>query len=96
MTRELSQGYKAKLIGWGNYYGYPQCCIDSFTNLFDPKTRSEEQEKVHWDSGFIPCREHALEILAGKTTLEALILPTRQHPRPFKTEKPALRVTKQK
>jgi hypothetical protein len=82
----------------GLYYGYPQCCIDNFIETYQKiKPRTDAQEQVHLCTGFIPCHQHALKILAGKTTLEDIILPSRKEPKPFKVyrEKPRLRVAKQ-
>jgi hypothetical protein len=82
----------------GLYYGYPQCCIDNFIETYKKiQKRTDEQERAHMSTGFIPCHKHALEIIAGQRTLESLILPTRKHNRPFKSyaEKSVSRVTKQ-
>jgi hypothetical protein len=82
----------------GLYFGYPQCCIDNFIHTYQRiKSRTDAQEKVHLSTGFVPCHEHALLILDGRTTLEALILPTRKDPKPFKgyREPSRSRVTKQ-
>jgi hypothetical protein len=74
---------------YGTYYGYPRCCIEAFVapmytegHLPCYTTRSKEQLKVS-DHGFIPCRVHALQILAKEITLAELILPSRQEPKPF-------------
>jgi hypothetical protein len=82
----------------GTYFGYPHCCIDAFIDIYKKVTkRTDEQEKVHVWTGFVPCHTHALEILAGRTSLEGLILPSRKHPKPFTVyrENPKSRVTKQ-
>jgi hypothetical protein len=74
---------------YGTYYGYPRCCIEAFVapiytegRLPCYTTRSKEQLKVS-DHGFIPCRAHAIQILAKEITLAELILPSRQESRPF-------------
>jgi hypothetical protein len=82
----------------GQYYGYPQCCIDNFIEIYrEIKRRTNEQDRVHLFSGFVPCHKHALEILCGHTTLEALILPTRKHFKSLKVyrEKARSGMTKQ-
>jgi hypothetical protein len=56
----------------GKYFGYPQCCIDEFCNR-DSLELSVEQESVIDNHGFIPCQEHSVMILQGKTTLKDLI-----------------------
>jgi hypothetical protein len=57
----------------GKYYGYPDCCIDSFVNRGLFRELSREQKRVHKNYGFIPCPECAKKIVEGKTTLEGLI-----------------------
>ncbi len=87
----------------GRHYGYPECCIESYIVAYNlityntPLAITVEQDKVHLCTGFIPCHQHALKILAGKTTLEDLILPSREEPNPFKVyrEKPKSRMAKQ-
>jgi hypothetical protein len=57
----------------GKFYGYPQCCIDEFVNHFGPFfLRPEEVQKTAQD-GFLPCRNHAKEILSGKVKIEDII-----------------------
>lgn len=79
---------------YGQYYGYPTCCIDEFVGfqkdgVIQPaRFRPKEQQKAQ-KNGFIPCVKHAKEILQGKIHIEDLILKTRQEPKPF------LRMTKQ-
>ena len=55
---------------YGKFFGYPQCCIDSFC-----KTRhiSYEQRQVHNNNGFVPCHKCALKILNKEITIEELI-----------------------
>lgn len=84
MTSEIQESYKEYISKMGKYYGYPECCIKSFVNLFHLNQKSAEQEKVHMSTGFIPCHEHAMEILAGRIVIEDLILKSRLYPRPFK------------
>lgn len=54
----------------GKYFGYPQCCIDSFCNQY---ALTSEQEDAIDNHGFIPCHKHAIMILENKTTLKELI-----------------------
>ena len=71
------------LVYYGKYFGYPECCIQDFIQFYlKEKLRTDEQEKVKC-FGFIPCHQHALDILTGKITLEAIILSSRQHHKPF-------------
>ena len=54
----------------GKFYGYPECCIDSF--ILDIK-RTRNQRYVHKGLGFIPCNNCATKIMNGENTLEQLI-----------------------
>jgi len=64
---------------FGNYYGYPKCCIDSF--CYEPMTRS--QKRLGNGTGFIPCKKHARLISLRQTTLKELI-KNRIHTKPFR------------
>jgi len=58
----------------GIYYGYPQCCIDSFFDPFVPAfMRDPIQREVAAGTGFFPCVKHANEVAEGKIKLEDLI-----------------------
>jgi hypothetical protein len=69
----------------GHYYGYPPCCIQEFLEKSKEILRTEAQKKVS-GTGFVPCHHHSVAILKGDVKIEELILPTRQHSKPFKTE----------
>lgn len=81
----------------GKRLGYPQCCIDAFCNQppgsFAGKTPSiADKERVRasyvgkYYTGFIPCHEHAIQVLSGKIALFQLIKnrDTSLPPFPFK------------
>lgn len=56
----------------GFFYGYPTCCVEHF--IQHAPVRTEAQEAVTNDGhGFIPCPDHAEQILVGKITKESLI-----------------------
>lgn len=68
----------------GKELGYPQCCIDAFCNqpphtMKNKQPTEEDQIRLeasyinNFYTGFIPCIEHAKDILWGKTTLPELI-----------------------
>ena len=40
---------------FGNYYGYPKCCIKEFNNRYNKKPPNKLQYKVAKHQGFIPC-----------------------------------------
>ena len=77
----------------GKFYGYPDCCIDSFLSgattpleLKRVRQRTQDQQKVA-QQGFIPCEDHAKQILQGEIKIEDLILATRKESRPFLRKK---------
>ena len=87
------------LLHNGNYYGYPECCVANFIEYFTMKfdirfpeqkqkcnTRLPEQIQAA-KNGFVPCPEHARQILEKKLKIEDLILPTRKESRAFSKEK---------
>lgn len=70
---------KQQMIKKGLYYGYPLCCIRQFLESRDD---FDVRERASMYTGFIPCTQHALAIVAKTITLESLI-QNRKHPRPF-------------
>lgn len=68
MTKENKYENVWKL--YGEYFGYPKCCIESFDkqNKF-----TRNQRYVHKRKGFIPCDSCAEKILNNETTIEGLI-----------------------
>ncbi len=75
---------EAFLLEKGKYYGYPMCCIQAFIKTYPTNSVTEAQVRASKYTGFIPCVKHTEQILAGILQLEDLILPTRQHPKPFR------------
>jgi hypothetical protein len=68
----------------GKECGYPQCCIDAFCRMppeFFSKKSASEMDKLRYAAahidghytGFIPCADHAKQIMSGKITLASLI-----------------------
>lgn len=63
----------------GQYFGYPQCCIDAFAKQMSErkgwKDREPEVLKVigPYNHGFVPCVDCARKILQGQATFESLI-----------------------
>ena len=68
----------------GKSLGYPQCCINEFCaqppellkRTRGTKADVQRYEAAHKNgeyTGFIPCHNHAKEILNGNITLESLI-----------------------
>jgi hypothetical protein len=70
----------------GNDLGYPECCIKEFCDqppivLKQMKGRMSKEDKRRYTAGcingeftgFIPCKEHARQIVMGKITLLSLI-----------------------
>lgn len=54
----------------GRLLGYPECCIASFCN---GKRTKEQDEIAAGMKGFIPCPEHAKQIVNGEIKIEDLI-----------------------
>lgn len=72
----------------GKYFGYPQCCIEAYLKILangGRKTAEQANPKVHRDTGFIPCPDHARQVLRGEVTLESLV-NNRIYPYPFPNE----------
>ena len=86
---KLDEDRKAAIQKNGEYFGYPQCCIDAYASAVHsgghlPSYTSRPKEQIDAsEHGFIPCLTHAKQILANEITLAELILPSRQHSRPF-------------
>lgn len=68
----------------GRELGYPECCIKAFCDLppvLLQKMKPTKEDKVRFRaahvngkfSGFIPCIEHAKQIMTGQITLVSLI-----------------------
>jgi hypothetical protein len=56
----------------GIFYGYPECCIDSFLKV-PSSERTRDQRRAHKNNGFIPCHNCSVKIINGEITLEGLI-----------------------
>ena len=56
----------------GQYYGYPKCCIDNF--IKKRVKRGSINDHASNGSGFIPCDNHATQIINKQIKLEDLIL----------------------
>lgn len=68
----------------GNYFGYPECCIEDFCKRPDASTITEVQRAVHNGNGFIPCPSCAHKIITGVTTIQKLIdTEKRESDRPY-------------
>ena len=60
----------------GKYFGYPICCIQAYIDVLENAGRkTPEQYYINQISGdgFIPCPNHAKQIISGQITLESLI-----------------------
>jgi hypothetical protein len=80
-----------QMISYGEYYGYPSCCIRSFHDiLLGKKNISLIQLNAGNGSGFIPCLEHAKQVQEEKIKLEEIILPTRMCEGKFPHGRPKL------
>ena len=76
------KSWKGKGFGKaGNYFGYPQCCIDEFIRTNSPRHKICLLAGAH--TGFIPCYNHSCKILRNDVTLTELI-KNRKCMKPFK------------
>ncbi len=73
-----------KRISTGQYYGYPNCCINEFLKVADLRRKDAakwnelrkakiQSYDVSNHSGFIPCMAHGKMICEGKASLASLI-----------------------
>jgi hypothetical protein len=65
----------------GKMFGYPECCIDEFISDTEEfkKTkidnRTPEQKSIAlYTGGFVPCKNHAIEIEYGGIEVESIIV----------------------
>lgn len=65
----------------GKYYGYPQCCIDSFYRTMGALGNPQGAEAGNF-TGFIPCPTCANKVLNGQKKLKDLIT-NRKCKKPF-------------
>lgn len=74
-------------VEMGIYFGYPACCIFNFLKRYDAIHTGKdittiEQSRVS-GSGFVPCQEHAQQILKKQITIHELISQNRKCKKPF-------------
>jgi hypothetical protein len=75
-----------KCVEYGEYYGYPSCCIKEFNDFLSQWLPEEDDAKrvqikdakklnfqVSNKTGFVPCDVHTQQILQHKISLEDLI-----------------------
>lgn len=73
MSNEFSCNIEIWIIT-GIYYGYPECCINSFLqNLIHRKSPGKLRIKAGNKTGFIPCLCHAKKINSRKITIQSII-----------------------
>ena len=65
----------------GIHFGYPECCRKTFNTMVGA-VDNQLGGMASAGTGFIPCPEHAQQILAGEIKIEDLIID-RQHSVPF-------------
>jgi hypothetical protein len=78
MTTLTYKEYCSNKRKLGEYYGYPDCCIEAFIGRKHDKRRVRDicprSCKAARRTGFIPCDKHAEEILRGSIRIEDLIV----------------------
>lgn len=84
-VKELQDEWYEENAPFGKQLGYPECCIKAFClqppELLKKIIEPSEVDIMRYNAGcmkgeftgFIPCEEHAKEIISGKRTLESLI-----------------------
>jgi hypothetical protein len=79
--------FETYLMAAGEYFGYPVCCTKSFTRMrIMGHFPSQTQKVAGQQTGFIPCPQHAQEIVDGKITLQSLVSRGRECQKPFPQE----------
>lgn len=84
LARHWQQEWYAINAPFGKKLGYPDCCIQQFCDqppqlmrftgsLADMRMRYEAAKINGEYTGFIPCTNHAKQILNGEITLQSLI-----------------------
>lgn len=75
-----------KLRFYGNYFGYPKCCINQFVKMvLAEKTPTRLQRKVCESTGYVPCSYCSWRILTKQVVLDELVqnrrckIPFRKH-----------------
>jgi hypothetical protein len=77
--------HKLKLRLKGEYFGYPNCCINNFLLGFELSNEQTELLKNYNTRGFIPCISCCIKILIKETNIESLIID-RKHNIPLKID----------
>lgn len=58
----------------GEYFGYPKCCIKSFIKYMSGKSkRVPIQNQASHPEGFVPCKEHAIQIIKKNVKVKDLL-----------------------
>jgi hypothetical protein len=71
---------------YGDYYGYPDCCIKAFEDYFYQRIEFEQLSLVRQKTslkGFIPCETCAKKILSKELNIAKLINAKRKHHKSF-------------
>jgi hypothetical protein len=63
----------------GRFYGYPQCCIDEFSQQKHMKGDQDAllkriAEAGLYNCGFVPCEAHLQQLIDRKVTIKQLIV----------------------
>ena len=77
MTTLTYQEYRGNKSKVGEYYGYPKCCIDQFVeNMYSDRRNNIHNQMSYKASkgGFVPCIEHAEQILCREINIADLIV----------------------
>jgi len=58
---------------YGEFLGYPECCIKAFGNQAIPHLLRSPEVKEATFNGFVPCQEHAVALNTYTLTREKLV-----------------------
>lgn len=73
LTYEEYRGNKSKV---GEYYGYPKCCISQFMEICGNRNKNDKYAINYkaGSGGFIPCTNHAHQLLNKEIKIKDLII----------------------
>lgn len=68
---------RKKIFYFGDYYGYPKCCVKEFyyiqPNFLKKKNKKNMKRTTNSFNGFVPCFKHACMIEKNQIKLDELI-----------------------
>ena len=69
---------------WGNFFGYPSCCVEAFLHNWCHETKDHYPEAPWMGTGYIPCLSCAQKALPDfQAFVDAELAPHRKFWKPF-------------